>query len=66
MTTTQRHPRKPIGVTMLELVTAVAEFAQTENEMLATVVHLVNSGAVELIGNFRGHTFDLDAFDLAA
>jgi uncharacterized membrane protein YbhN (UPF0104 family) len=29
-------------------------------EVVATVVHLVNSGTVRLVGNFRGARFDLD------
>jgi len=32
----------------------------TEAELIATVVHLVNSGAVRLCGNFRGARFALD------
>jgi hypothetical protein len=56
----------PLKRTLLEVVTAVAEFAATENELIATVVHLVNSGMVELCGNFRGARFDLaDLPDLA-
>ncbi len=45
-------------VTMLDLVRAVAEEARSEAEVLATVVHLVNSGQVALCGNFRGCRFD--------
>jgi hypothetical protein len=44
--------------TMLELVTAVARTAESEAEIVETVVALVNSGAVRLCGNFRGQTFD--------
>jgi len=47
-------------VTMLELVTALSNSALTEAEVIATVVHLVNSGAVRLCGNFRGARFALD------
>jgi hypothetical protein len=46
--------------TLLELVEAVSHFAETEIETVATVVHLVNSGQVQLCGNFRGARFDLD------
>ena len=46
-----------IRVTMLELVQTVAEFADTDAEIVATVVHMVNTGLVELSGNFRGMTF---------
>lgn len=41
-------------VTMLELVSTVGEFARSEAEVIATVAHMVNSGLVELCGNFRG------------
>lgn len=49
----------PPHVTLLELVTTVSEFARSENEVIATVVHMVNSGAVRLGGNFRGARFDV-------
>jgi hypothetical protein len=47
--------------TLLDLVTAVSESARTEAEVIATVVHLVNSGMVRLCGNFAGARFDLGA-----
>ena len=46
--------------TMLELVQAVSEYAEPATETVATVVHLVNSGLVQLCGNFRGARFDLE------
>jgi len=46
-------------VTMLDLVSAVAEYATSDAELIATVVYLVNSGRVRLNGNFRGRRFDL-------
>jgi hypothetical protein len=46
--------------TLLELVTAVTDAADSEEEVVATVVHLVNSGAVRLCGNFRGALIDLN------
>ena len=46
--------------TLLELVEAVAEYAETDTETVATVVYLVNSGRVQLCGNFRGARFDLE------
>jgi hypothetical protein len=46
--------------TMLELVQTVLEFAETEQELLATVVHMVNAGLVQLVGTFRHCTFVLD------
>jgi hypothetical protein len=41
-------------VTLRELIAAVAEYAQSENEVVATVVHLVNSGRVRLRGHLAG------------
>ena len=48
-------------VTLLDLVTAISDFARTEAEVIATVVYLVNSGKVRLCGNFAGARFDLPA-----
>ena len=36
------------------------EYADTDDETVATVVYLVNSGLVQLCGNFRGARFDLE------
>jgi hypothetical protein len=47
-------------ITLLDLVTAVSEHTRGEAELIATVVHLVNSGIVRLCGNFRGARFVLD------
>jgi len=47
-------------VTLLDLVRAVSQFATTEDEIVARVVFLVNSGAVRLCGTFRGARFDPD------
>ena len=41
------------SMTLLELVDAVSEVADTENEVLATVAYMLNSGRVRLAGNFR-------------
>jgi len=51
---------------MLDLVQAVSAHARTDAEVVATVVYLVNSGAVRLCGNFRGARFDLDEVGLTA
>jgi hypothetical protein len=56
-------------VTLLDLVAAVSHFARTETELIATVVHLVNSGKVTLGGNFRGARFadeDVASQEIAA
>jgi hypothetical protein len=55
-----RRVRMAIRTTLLELVEAVTEFADTEAEVVATVVHMVNSGEVELCGTFRGQRFAAD------
>ena len=47
--------------TLLEVVEAVSDYAETDAETVATVVYLVNSGRVELCGKFRGARFDLEA-----
>jgi hypothetical protein len=51
------------NVTLLDLVTTVTAFARSESEVVATVVHLVNSGAVRLCGSFAGARFDLSDLD---
>lgn len=47
------------SVTLLDLITAIAAYARSDDEIVATVVHMVNSGAVRLGGSFRGRRFDL-------
>ena len=49
----------PLRCTLLDLVTAISEVADSEAEVVATVVYLVNSDRVQLCGNFRGAHFDL-------
>lgn len=49
--------------TMLDLVAAVSEIAETEAEVIATVVYMVNSGRVRLCGNSKGARFDLNAVE---
>ena len=44
---------EPQAVTLLELVKAVSEVSATENEVLATVTYMLNSGRVRLSGSFR-------------
>ena len=55
-----------LELTLLDLVKAVSDNAATEAEVVSTVVHLVNSGAVRLCGNFRGARFDLDTVGMTA
>ena len=56
------------SVTLLDLVTAVAKYARSDEEVIATVAYMVNSGRVRLCGNFKDARFDLDALtdDVAA
>ena len=58
----------PRDVTMLDLVSAVAKYARSDREVIATVAYMVNSGRVRLCGNFKGSRFDLNALaeDVAA
>ena len=49
-----------LQLTMLDLVKAVSAAATTDTEVVATVAYLVNSGRVQLCGNFRGARIDLD------
>ena len=52
--------------TLLDLIQAVSEVAASEQEMLATVAHLINSGQVRLCGDAAGATIDLSAAEEAA
>ena len=45
--------------TLLELVTAVTRVTDSDDEVIASVASLVNSGEAVLCGNFRGARFDL-------
>jgi hypothetical protein len=46
-------PAQPQTLTLLDLVAAVADSAQNEEEVVATVQHLIETGRVTLVGNFR-------------
>jgi len=50
----------PVNVTLLELVNAITSYARSDDEIVATIVHLVNSGQVRLCGSFRGARFRLE------
>jgi len=49
----------PQQTTLLDLVQAVSEYAQSDDEIVATVAALINSGQVRLCGNFAGARIDL-------
>ena len=55
-----------LQLTMLDLVRAVSAVAKTDTEVVATVAYLVNSGRVQLCGNFRGARIDLDGAGIQA
>lgn len=40
--------------TLLELVQTVSQFAKDDTEIVMVVAHLINSGRVQLCGNFAG------------
>jgi hypothetical protein len=46
-------------LTLLDLVQAVSEVAANDQEMLAAVADLINSGKVRLCGDAAGATIDL-------
>jgi len=50
---------EPIHCTLLNLVRTVSRFAESDDEVTATVAYLVNSGKVQLCGNFAGAKIDL-------
>ena len=54
--TTVRHASATQArrITLLELVAAIADSAESDAEVVAVVSHLVNTKQVELIGNFCG------------
>jgi hypothetical protein len=43
-----------VYTTLLELVRTIGEITDDEAEIVATVIHMLRSGHVELAGNFRG------------
>ena len=48
-------------LTLLDLIQAVSEVAAKEQEIMATVADLINSGRVRLGGDAGGATIDLFA-----
>jgi hypothetical protein len=47
----------PLEATLLDLVRAVSEETEDDREVVATVLHLLRSGRVRLVGSFRGQSF---------
>ena len=50
-------PLEPHPCTLLELVRVLSEITDDEHEVVATVIHMLCSGSVRLVGNFRGASF---------
>ena len=44
---------EPSDTTLLDLVGAVYEVTDDESEVVATVLHMIQTGRVRLCGNFR-------------
>ncbi len=49
----ERHPAQARRATLLELVAALADSGASEVEVVWAITHLVNSGRVRLVGQFR-------------
>ena len=45
--------REPDSLTLLELIEAVSEVSDSEQEVIATVTYMLRSGRVRLAGRFR-------------
>jgi hypothetical protein len=50
----ERLPEGQREITLLELVTAVAEVARSDAEVVAAVSHLINTRKIRLVGSFQG------------
>jgi hypothetical protein len=49
-----RQADEPRPLTLLELIDAVSEVSESEQEVVATVTYMLNSGRIRLAGSFRG------------
>ena len=54
----KKQPGAPLSLTLLELVQAISEVSESEQEIIGTVVYMLRSGRVRLAGNFRGSVAD--------
>jgi len=45
---------EPMSLTLLELVEAVNDVTSSDDEVVATVRHMLRTGRIRLSGNFRG------------
>ena len=48
------RPGERRKTTLLELVSAISETTEDDQEVVSTVLHLLETGRVRLCGNFRG------------
>ena len=55
---TSCRPGEARKATLLELVTAIGETTEDDQEVVRTVLHLLETGRVRLCGNFRNHPTD--------
>jgi len=55
---TSCRPGEGRGTTLLELVSAICETTEDDQEVVSTVLHLLETGRVRLCGNFRGVPVD--------
>ena len=53
--------QEPVDVTLLELVTAVTDVSDNEQEVIATVAHMLESGSITLRGCLRDEPRELFA-----
>jgi hypothetical protein len=51
--------KTPTTTTLLDLIQIVGQCTTRDDEVVATVAYLVNSGKVRLCGNFAGARIDL-------
>ncbi|MEX2205089.1 MAG: hypothetical protein WEF50_02570 [Myxococcota bacterium] len=52
------EPGHPETLTLLDLVSAIADEAETDEEVVATIQHLIETGRVTLVGNFRSNDIE--------
>lgn len=63
MTPRTRHaetPPAPLQTTLLDLVVRLGETTESEEETVLAALALLDSGRVQLTGNFRGQRITLD------
>ncbi len=52
------QPGEGRSATLLELVTALCETTESDQDVVKAVLHLLDTGRVRLCGNFRGTPID--------